>query len=308
MRLLKRLPNGDFELISFNDDDPPPYAILSHLWTDGQEVTYGELVARGGRDKTGYAKIRFCGARAAQDGLEYFWVDTCCINKSTSDELSTAINSMFCYYQRASKCYVYLSDVQVPDEVTDAQAFRITWEDAFRRSRWFTRGWTLQELLAPPTVEFFSKDGKRLGSKISLEQEIHEITQIPIAALRGQSLIEFGVEERMSWAARRTTTFKEDEVYCLLGIFRVFLPLIYGEGKAYATLRLREEVQRRQEGQGIESLQDLTGASLAEHSSISLYEDMRLTMCSFPAITIPKKRTIYWTRRRAPIPRTVPPP
>jgi len=259
MRLLKRLPNGDFELTSFGDDNPPPYAILSHTWTDGQEVTYGELVARRGKDKTGYAKIRFCGERAAQDGLEYFWVDTCCINKSTSDELSTAINSMFRYYQRASKCYVYLSDVQVPDGVTDTQAFRITWEDAFRRSRWFTRGWTLQELLAPPTVEFFSKDGRRLGSKILLEQEIHEITQIPIAALRGQSLIDFSVEERMSWAARRTTTLKEDKVYCLLGIFGVFLPLIYGEGEAYATLRLREEIQKRQEGRGTESLHDLTG-------------------------------------------------
>ena len=96
MRLLKRLPGGDFELISFNDDGPPPYAILSHTWTEGQEVTYNELLAGTGKDKTGYAKIRFCGGRAAADGLQYFWVDTCCINKSTSDELSTTINSMFC--------------------------------------------------------------------------------------------------------------------------------------------------------------------------------------------------------------------
>jgi hypothetical protein len=269
MRLLKRSPASDFALVSFDDDNTPPYAILSHTWAEGQEVTYGELVAGTGRDKTGFAKIRFCGDQAAADGLQYVWVDTCCIDKSVAQELQTAINSMFRYYQRATKCYVYLSDVQVSEEVTDVQAFRITWEDAFRRSRWFTRGWTLQELLAPPIVEFFSKDSKRLGSKISLEQEIYEITKVPISALRGQQpLSEFSVPARMSWAAGRTTTFKEDKVYCLLGIFGVFLPLIYGEGEVYATLRLREEIQKRQEGQGTENLQDLTGAFLAKHSSM----------------------------------------
>ncbi|OCK73900.1 hypothetical protein K432DRAFT_220114 [Lepidopterella palustris CBS 459.81] len=146
---------------------------------------------------------------------------------------------MFRWDQRASKCYVYLSDVQVPSEVTDAQVFRIAWEVAFRQSRWFTRDWTLQELLVPATVEFFSKEGKQLGSRISLEQEIHGITKIPIGVLRGQRLTEFSVEERMSWAASRTTALEEDKVYCLLGICGVFLPLIYGEGEAYAILRLR---------------------------------------------------------------------
>jgi hypothetical protein len=261
MRLLERLSSGDFKLVSFNDEDPPPYAILSHTWTEDQEVTYKELVAGTGKDKIGYDKIRFCGRQAAADSLEYFWVDTCCIDKSTSPELSTAINSMFRWYQRASKCYVYLSDVVVPEEVGDAEAFRVTWAEAFRRSRWFTRGWTLQELLAPPCVEFFSKNGKRLGSRISLEQEIHQITKIATEALRGGSLAEFSIEERMSWAATRTTTVKEDKVYCLLGIYGVFLPLIYGEGEIYATLRLREEIERRQERQGIERLHDLSGAS-----------------------------------------------
>jgi hypothetical protein len=261
MRLLKRSPTGDFELASVNTDDPPPYAILSHTWTEGQEVTYGELVAGTGKKKAGYAKIRFCVEKAAEDGLQYSWVDTCCINKSTSDELSTAINSMFRWYQRASKCYVYLSDVQVPDEVVDVQAFRRTWEDAFRRSRWFTRGWTLQELLAPAIVEFFSKDGRRLGSRISLEQEIYDVTEIPIKALRGQCLSEFSIDERMRWAGKRKTTVKEDKAYCLLGIFGVFMPLIYGEGEVHASLRLREEVQRRQEGRGIESPRNLSGTS-----------------------------------------------
>jgi hypothetical protein len=245
MRLLKRLPDGNFELTSFNTDDPPPYAILSHTWIENQEVTYRELVAGIGKDKAGYTKIRFCGERAAEDSLQYFWVDTCCIDKSTSDELSTAINSMFSWYQRAAKCYVYLSDVQVPDEIVDVQAFRITWENVFRQSRWFTRGWTLQELLTPATVDFFSQEGKRLGSKISLEREIHEITKIPITAIRGQRLSEFSVEERMAWAEKRKTTLKEGKVYCLLGIFGVYMPLIYGEGEEHASQRLEEEIQKQ---------------------------------------------------------------
>ncbi|KAF2687612.1 kinesin light chain 1 [Lentithecium fluviatile CBS 122367] len=262
MRLLKRSLRGDFELVFFNDGDAPPYAILSHTWTEGQEVTYNELVAGTGKDKIGYAKIRSCSERAAADGLEYFWVDTCCIDKSSSNELSTAINSMFRWYQRASRCYVYLSDVFVPEEVTDAEAFRITWGEAFRRSRWFTRGWTLQELLAPASVEFFSKNGKRLGSRISLVREIHEITKIPIGGLRGQGLTDFSVEERMSWAANRTTTLEEDRVYCLLGIFGVFLSLIYGEGEVHASLRLKEEIEKRHEGLGTKRLYNLSASSL----------------------------------------------
>lgn len=163
---------------------------------------------------------------------------------------------MFRWYQRAERCYVYLADVSVLEEITNAEAFRILWEQAFRRSRWFTRGWTLQELLAPARVEFFSQDGKRVGNKVWLEQEIHEITGIPIQALRGQKLTEFSFKARMSWAARRKTTLKEDKVYCLLGIFGVLLPLIYGEGEEYAELRLKEEVQKRQQGWGVKDLKD----------------------------------------------------
>src|SRR6186713_415295 len=187
MRLLKRLPDGGFELVSFSDNSLPPYAVLSHTWAEGQEVTYNELVAGTGKEKTGYKKLHFCVDKADEDGLQYSWVDTCCIDKSSSAELTEAINSMFRWYRHAKKCYVYLSDVgvpsEVPGEITDAQVFRISWEAAFRRSRWFTRGWTLQELLAPPTVEFFSKEGKRLGDRVSLEQDIHEITKVPIGVL-----------------------------------------------------------------------------------------------------------------------------
>jgi hypothetical protein len=281
MRLLKRSSDDDFELIFVNDDNPPPYAILSHTWittpTESHEVTYNELVAGIRKDKAGYEKIRFCSERAAADNLTYFWVDTCCIDKSTSDELSAAINSMFRWYQGATKCYVYLSDVSMADEVTDAEASQTTWEEAFRRSRWFTRGWTLQELIAPVSVEFFTKEGKALGTRKSLEQVIHDITKIPIGVFRGQSLAEFGVEERMNWVAERTTTMKEDKVYCLLGLFGVFLPLIYGEGEKYAKVRLREEIQKRQDGLGSERLHVISGE---EVSCIQNY--VQLTICQPP--------------------------
>ena len=306
MRLLKRLPDGDFQLVSVSNDQPPPYAILSHTWADGQEVTYSELVAGAGKDKTGFAKIRFCSERVEADGLEYCWVDTCCIDKSTSDELSTAINSMFRWYQRASKCYVYLSDVSVPDEISDAEAYPIAWQETFGRSRWFTRGWTLQELLAPASVEFFSEQGKRLGTRVSLEQKLHDITQIPIAALRGRPLGEFSVEDRMSWAAGRMTTRQEDKVYCLLGIFGVFLSLIYGEGEAYATLRLKEEIQKRQEGRSIGSLRNLSGILPPSRAARFCASWTRLTSLSTLVTPFSPKRTLRWTHRRAPISRTVP--
>jgi hypothetical protein len=261
MRLLKHLLCGDVELVSFHDEDVPPYAILSHTWAEDQEVTYDEMVRGAGREKSGYDKIRFCSSQAALDGLEYSWIDTCCIDKSASHELSTAINSMFRWYQRASKCYVYLSDVAMSECIANVESSRTTVEEAFRQSRWFTRGWTLQELLAPTYVEFFSKEGKMLGSRISLEQQIYGITKIPLRALRGQNLTEFSIEERMSWSANRTTTLKEDKVYCLLGIFGVFLSLIYGEGEDYAAMRLREEIERRQARQKNERLHGLSGTS-----------------------------------------------
>jgi hypothetical protein len=262
MRLLQRLQDGVFKLTSFDDEHPPLYAILSHTWTEGQEITHNEVVAGEGKNKTGYDKLGFCAEQAATDGYQHFWIDTCCIDKADPVELSTAINSMYRWYQRAAKCYVYLSDVSIPEEVVDAQAFRIAWEEAFLRSRWFTRGWTLQELLAPPHVEFFSKEGRLLGSRISLEQEIHQVTTILVNVLRGQDAAEHSIEERVRWAATRTTTLKEDKVYCLLGIFGVFLPLIYGEGEEYATQRLQEEIARRQKGQGTRDQHSLSGVFL----------------------------------------------
>jgi tRNA threonylcarbamoyladenosine modification (KEOPS) complex Pcc1 subunit len=217
MRLLTRDEHGKLVLETFYDVNLPSYAILSHIWhTDNsKEVSLQDLQCGRAEDKPGYEKIRFCEQQAKLDKLDYLWIDTCCINRSDSCELQTAINSMLRWYQRSKRCYVYLADVEVPKEVADAQAFPISWLEAFRRSRWFTRGWTLQELLAPPSVEFFSKDRKWLRSRISLEQDIHEITAIPVSALRGQRLQEFSFSERVSWMAILNTTIKEDKIYGL---------------------------------------------------------------------------------------------
>jgi hypothetical protein len=242
MRLLEMKNPGEFSLVQVTTHNTLPYAILSHTWT-GQEVTYQDLISGVGEGKTGYEKINFCGEQAAKDGLQYFWVDTCCIDKSNSVELSTAINSMFRWYRNAKKCYVYLADVSAPGYDRDAQPSQSTWEAAFRDSRWFTRGWTLQELIAPAIVEFFSKEGKRLGNKTLLEKPIHEITKIPIRALRGDPFSDFSIAERKEWAAQRQTKEEEDLVYCLLGLCEVSMPPIYGEGKAAALKRLHMTIK-----------------------------------------------------------------
>ena len=248
MRLLESRNAGEFSLTKYfvRDDEIPPYAILSHTWKDGEEVSLEDLMDGTGKDKAGYDKIRFCGKQAAHDGLRYFWVDTCCINKSNNTELSEAINSMFRWYRNAAKCYVYLSDVSVGECDPNSKVFR--WESAFQASRWFTRGWTLQELLAPKLVEFFSHEGKRLGDKRSLERQIHEITGIAVPALQGSSLSQFGVDERFKWARHRETTRTEDWAYSLLGIFDVSMPLIYGEGREKAVTRLRKEINEGSNG------------------------------------------------------------
>jgi hypothetical protein len=249
MRLLVRNNSGEFSLTKDFSDDTPRYAILSHTWGEAtEEVTYRDIIEGIGKSKAGYRKIQFCGEQARHDGLEYFWVDTCCIDKSNSTELAEAINSMFRWYRNAATCYVYLSDVSTTKRKASDQSSEFPWESAFRASKWFTRGWTLQELLAPGLVEFFSRDGKRLGDKRSLEQQIYEITGLAVSALRGASLSQFGVDERLLWAEHRQTTRKEDKVYSLLGMFNVYIPLIYGEGADNALVRLREAIDNPLKG------------------------------------------------------------
>lgn len=221
MRLLQYSNNGEFRLTQFFGD-VPRYAILSHTWGP-EEVTFRDMMEGNGTSKTGFDKIRFCGEQASRDDLQYFWVDTCCIDKSSSAELSEAINSMYAWYQKASVCYAYLSDIS-PELMYEA--------------RWFRRGWTLQELIAPSHVKFFSKDGDFIGTKSDRKTELSAITGIDEAVLAGKDLFQVPVAERMSWASKRTTTRVEDIAYCLLGLFDVNMPLLYGEGiKAFQRLQ-----------------------------------------------------------------------
>ncbi|KAE8440543.1 Vegetative incompatibility protein HET-E-1 [Mollisiaceae sp. DMI_Dod_QoI] len=161
--------------------------------------------------------------------------------KSSSAELQEAVTCMFRWYRDASKCYVHLADVPTP--TFDAND-KSSPPSGFRKSRWFTRGWTLQELIAPASVEFFPRNGVKLGTKISLEQHIHDITRIPVKGLRGGPLSDFGIAERMAWMDNRETTRKEDKAYSLLGILDIQMPLLYGEGEERAFRRLWEEINK----------------------------------------------------------------
>ncbi|KAM3066213.1 hypothetical protein ACMFMG_012117 [Clarireedia jacksonii] len=249
MRLLQYSETCRFTFTKdfIGDDQIPPYAILSHTWgPSNEEVTFEDIVNGTGEVKPGYEKIRFCGEQARQDSLLYFWIDTCCIDKSNDAELSRSINSMFRWYRNATRCYVYLSDVSRCSISGNHKCTSRLWESDFRKSRWFTRGWTLQELLAPASVEFFSRERKRLGDKSSLRTQICERTNIPHIALQGHSLSQFSVEERLQWIQHRQTTLEEDKVYSLLGIFDVYILPIYGEGLASAHARLLEDFYKMQ--------------------------------------------------------------
>ncbi|KAH9897611.1 HET-domain-containing protein [Xylariomycetidae sp. FL2044] len=209
----------------------PRYAVLSHRWGT-EEVSYQEMLvpSPATRRKEGFYKIRHTCDQALRDRLDWAWVDTCCIDKSSSAELSESINSMFKWYRHAQVCYAYLRDVKRED--TDYP---------FHQSQWFTRGWTLQELLAPRYLEFYDVDWTLIGDKFELASEISLRAGIRQNVITSLSLDSANVAEKMSWAAKRRTTRLEDEAYCLLGIFDVNMPLLYGEGiKAFA--RLQEEI------------------------------------------------------------------
>ncbi|KAF2248967.1 HET-domain-containing protein [Trematosphaeria pertusa] len=215
------------------------YAILSHTWgADGEEVSYQDMtahvVSEATKKKPGWRKIeKTCELARTHHGLQLAWIDTCCIDKRSSAELSEAINSMFRWYQEAETCFAFLSDV--------------TWDplNSLHQSRWFTRGWTLQELIAPKNVAFFNSDWTLFGTKASLTSELAFKTGIPRGILLHEiTLDDVPVAARMSWASMRETTREEDLAYCLLGLFDIHMPMLYGEGRK-AFLRLQEEIMRR---------------------------------------------------------------
>ncbi|OAL28332.1 hypothetical protein AYO22_03038 [Fonsecaea multimorphosa] len=277
MRLLKVDGQGELSLTQDLTEDIPSYAILSHTWaTDkGHEVTFDDMKGNKSRNrqrKQGYTKIQLCGIQAQKDGQQYVWVDTCCIDKKASSELNEALISMFRWYQNAEECYVYLPDVSL-DMNNGNHPTEEIWQSNFRNSRWFTRGWTLQELLAPKSVHFFSREWKLLGNKRTLEKLIHEITQIPIPALRRENLNSFSVCERLKWTVNRNTTREEDKAYCLLGIFDVYMPIMYGEGtNAFHLLKSEIHNRWRQSTDGEELPLALDTSRVVEEANVSIRE------------------------------------
>ncbi|KAF7676645.1 hypothetical protein GT037_004857 [Alternaria burnsii] len=242
---------------SFVGSSVPEYAILSHTWgPEADEVTFQDMLAlsRGSehpkRHRLGYRKIIETCQEARSAGIGYCWVDTCCIDKTSSAELSEAINSMFKWYHDAVICYVLLSDLDIGD-IRDLSLIR--------KCRWFKRGWCLQELVAPRHVEFYDCSWNFLGSKDDLSSQISNITAIATHVLTGQVPLEtLPVAQRLAWAAKRETTRTEDIAYCLLGIFGIQLPILYGEGTK-AFIRLQEEIMKQSNDRSIFASQQPCG-------------------------------------------------
>ncbi|KAK5105263.1 hypothetical protein LTS08_001538 [Lithohypha guttulata] len=231
MRLLYKNSRGQIVLTRKLYRTPSdPYAILSHTWSleEDDEVNFQDVTAGHWKGKLGAQKLEWCADRTKEAGLKYFWVDTCCFDKTSSAELNETITSMYRYYKNAKVCLVYLADIDNPDR--------------FKGCKWFTRAWTLQELLAPNDVQFFTPRGKYLGDKKSLASQIQRITAIPASALSGESLSKFTRNERLAWAKGRETKRTEDWSYSLLGILQVDMYINYGEGNRAST-RLKEAIK-----------------------------------------------------------------
>jgi hypothetical protein len=241
-------------LIEFVDEETKPsYAILSHTW-GGHEVNFADFDPQNIGNGEGYTKIVNLCVLAKERGLNFAWIDTCCVDKRSSAELSETINSIFRWYNQAAECYALLSDVASPvdgEEHSDLQ---------FELSRWFTRGWTLPELLAPRTVTFVDRSWKIIGYKVAtqgyygaldittqqslnLNEKIEAITGIPRRFLEGESLSNASIDEKINWVSHRRTARLEDMAYCLLGILGLSMDLRYGEGSR-VFIRLRDEIIR----------------------------------------------------------------
>ncbi|KAI0820307.1 heterokaryon incompatibility protein-domain-containing protein [Trametes gibbosa] len=261
---MRLLDTTTYQLYFVQDPSQTAYAILSHVWDPRGEQTFQDVQAIHATARSTFevvpadddpelleairsrlsSKIRCCCDYARAKGFSGLWIDACCIDKTSSAELSEAINSMFDWYSLAEVCYVYLADVSDTDNPHGRAS-------QFRWSRWFTRGWTLQELIVPWGIVFLSKEWRMIGTKASLASVIEEATGIDRdVLLRARPLHTVSVAQRMSWAARRYTTRVEDEAYCLMGIFGVRFAVIYGEG-SQAFIRLQEEILKRVPDQSI---------------------------------------------------------
>lgn len=235
---MRLLDVDNYQIYTFYGEDIPPYAILSHTW-ETEEVTFDHIQNLDEcKNMIGFKKIQYACKQAASENLRYVWIDTCCIDKSSSSELSEAINTMFRWYMDAANCYVYLVDVEKG-------------ESEFTESRWWTRAWTLQELLAPKQVHFFDSTWNALGTKQGWLLEISIRTKIAhTVLLNPDNIARCSIAQRMSWASGRDATRIEDTAYSLLGLFNINMSLIYGEGQR-AFLRLQEEILKTSQDQSI---------------------------------------------------------
>jgi hypothetical protein len=250
--MIRLLNASTYQLREFHDNIPP-YAIFSHTWTE-DEVTFQDLTdllrSQFGyrpvgdsdrqtllkmKERIGYKKLsKFLSLIEDCKDLQWVWVDNCCIDKSSSAELSESIVSMFRWYQEASVCIAYLSDVVSKEEL--------------RKAKWFTRGWTLQELLAPKEVIFYDQNYSQKWTRSELQSEIEQITGIPRALLGGPIELDYVKSEDVwTWSRDRKTTRPEDLAYCLLGLLGVSMAVIYGEGERNAFRRLRVELPRAEQ-------------------------------------------------------------
>ncbi|KAI6012990.1 hypothetical protein EDC04DRAFT_724394 [Pisolithus marmoratus] len=267
------------------DDTVTKYCILSHRWIARQEVDLKQMTDLAKLDNAheilhwqGYQKI--LKACAAANGLfEYLWADTCCIDRRSSSELSEAINSMFRWYKNSARCYTYLHDTSDFPTEPDFTAFGNSngWPE------WFSRGWTLQELIAPNDLQFFNKDWKEIGDKRSRATELMKITGVPVRVLRnGLSSYRPSFAEVMSWAAERRTTFVEDQAYSLIGLLNINIPMLYGEGKK-AFQRLQLEFMRMSNDQSVFAWRaDKAGSTEVAECTEYTNEEMSWTSAVLP--------------------------
>lgn len=241
------------------DERGKAYAILSHTWGD-DEISFQDMRApsEATKLKKGYNKIVSACDQAIEDEIRYVWIDTCCIDKTSSAELTESINSMYRWYYSAQICYAFLhdakplsasSDIEQTDWNRDGrphvkESIYHMYKASIQHCRWFTRGWTLQELIAPREVVFLGPGWKRIARKSGITDLLSNITRIEREVLESRnSIAEVSVSRKMSWAARRKTTRIEDRAYSLLGLFNVNIPLLYGEAER-SFVRLQEEIIR----------------------------------------------------------------
>lgn len=263
---MRLLSTTTFLLEEFSGKNIPKYAILSHRWED-EEVTFQDLQkvqTLTDIKKKGIGKIMGCLKTAASYGCDWVWIDSCCIDKTSSAELSEAINSMFSWYQKAEICLTYLSDV-LPGVLSDPRGDYGGQELSFRRSKWWTRGWTLQELLAPRHLMFIDRYWGSIGTRNDLSKMVSQITGIDGPHLKNPRAA--SVAQIMSWASKRETTRTEDMAYSLMGLFGVYMPPLYGEGEN-AFIRLQLEIIKISDDESIFAWSDSSnrgGGLLAQH-------------------------------------------